>query len=831
VVERGPVRTRVVCRGRAGDAGEWELCFTLLAGEPEILVDERFSLPGKWSLGFSDGFHPGNLYYRSYPKGRGAVVTPALAEAAKPGSDVVFEWEPWSSWWLPNAGKWFGCYDGSDFLVFGARDSDVWVAPRTSREAATLHVQAKDGVLSIPFPLGKGERRWLVAALDRSAALADATEKAPGRAPLPQQSVIRQELPLDRIKDETLHWSGDEAHPLLYINAQELRALRESAPEGLVRPTGAITIDSLDTWLPYWLKTNDPEAGKALAAAALDFVQASVNEYFEQTRHYSFGFAPHHSPTMLAAANLGDAILGSGLWSADQEKRFRAQAAFLGYIVTRPDYWSPERGFAANPNMTTMVAAYQVALGCLLRSHPQAKSWVEAGLRELKDNELDTWSDSNGGWLEAPHYAMASYDYIMGCFIMARNCGFADHLHDPKMKRVLEWFAKIIPPPDSRTQGWRHLPPIGNTYRFEPSGEFGNAAFLWKEKDPAFAAQLQWMHRQQGSPTRPGVGGRWPVMAGYRSLFFDETLPEAVPAYGSELFPETGVVLRNRYASGNETMLYLIAGSHYQHYDYDSGSITLWGKGEAIADDFGYHSRAPILEHSMVETPYSSGLNMRIETFAPSPEADYVRGKLEGWTRQILFLKDEDPMGPNYFLITDTMLGAAPATWRLWLTGPNVALEPQAARFSGAGKVDADIVFLQPQAPELTVEPLSRQVYGNGEDGVYKQQTVTLHGLSAKAKTRQFAVVIYPRLKGEAAPKIIPLAEGRGVKVEGGAWTDYLFQSDKAFHFQEGPLEFEGTMGAVRIRGGKGVLSLGGKGRISWQKNTLESEEPARKPW
>src|SRR5204862_2463066 len=98
------------------------------------------------------------------------------------------------------------------------------------------------------------------------------------------------------------------------------------------------------------------------------------------------------------------------------------------------------------------------------------------------------------------------------------------------------------------------------------------------------------------------------------------------PAYGSELFPETGVVLRNKYPSERETMLYLIAGSHYQHYDFDSGSITLWGKGRIMADEFGYYGRAPVEDHSMVETGLSDGLNMRVKEFAPSAHLDYVRG-------------------------------------------------------------------------------------------------------------------------------------------------------------------------------------------------------------
>ena len=139
---------------------------------------------------------------------------------------------------------------------------------------------------------------------------------------------------------------------------------------------------------------------------------------------------------------------------------------------------------------------------------------------------------------------MLSYDYLLGCFLMAQNSGFNDYVFDPKMRKIAGWFAKISTPPDSRIKGWRHLPPIGNTYFNEPTGEFGLVARIWKEKDPEFAAQMQWMHRQQGSQPVPGIGGFYPSLAGYRALLTDPSIAEKAPSYGSELFPETGVVLR-----------------------------------------------------------------------------------------------------------------------------------------------------------------------------------------------------------------------------------------------------------------------------------------------
>ena len=127
--------------------------------------------------------------------------------------------------------------------------------------------------------------------------------------------------------------------------------------------------------------------------------------------------------------------------------------------------------------MTTSHYGYKAAAACFNPTHPEAKAWIADALREAHE-ELETWSDDNGGWMEAPHYAMVSYDALLGISIMANNAGLGGDLFHPKMKKVIEWLAKISTPPDSRYGGFRHLPPIGNTYLIEPTGEFGIVARL-----------------------------------------------------------------------------------------------------------------------------------------------------------------------------------------------------------------------------------------------------------------------------------------------------------------------------------------------------------------
>ena len=82
------------------------------------------------------------------------------------------------------------------------------------------------------------------------------------------------------------------------------------------------------------------------------------------------GFAPHWQSQILYAAHLADFQFGDAFLSDVEHDRLRAQAAFLAYTVSRPDYWSPARGFSANPGMTSTVAAYKAYLACLIHDHP-----------------------------------------------------------------------------------------------------------------------------------------------------------------------------------------------------------------------------------------------------------------------------------------------------------------------------------------------------------------------------------------------------------------------------------------------------------------------------
>jgi len=850
ILASGPVFVEVACEAQFAGGRIWRMRFRMQAGEPAIVVDESFACvkDTSWALHLKRGFPADHILFRYGKSGAdGRCGKTATWKIAPGAGEPAFVLEPWLRWWeRTRQGNWFGVYasGGKDLLAIGALNAATWVDPAVKsadRSPAKLLLSEGKSDLKLTFPLGGGRRRWMISALDTASCLAPITQDKPYQAPLPQQYLIKHgDIPLDRVKDYVLDWKGDhDNYPRLYVTKKDLARMRKTFkpdPKKLEQYRKAtINYHNMGGPITYYLATGDEALGRHLGATAVRGLQAAVDMYLKQTSLVTQGFAPHHQTRVLTSIILADSVLGATdkVLSADLRGRMRGQIAFLGYTVNRADYWSPRRGFSANPNMTTTVAAYQCAAACIIPSHPQAKTWIRGAMSELKDNQLDRWSDAAGGWLEAPHYAMVSYDYLVGCFLMARNAGFADHLYDPRMKKVAEWFAMISTPPDSRLANLRHMPCIGNTYVCEPTGEFGVIAGLWKDKDPRFAAEMQWMHLQHGSRATPGVGGFFPTLAGYRAALSDETITPRQPAYTSQLFPKTGLVLRNKYPCDRETYLHMIAGTNHDHYDRDSGSILLYGKGRLLVNDFGYYGHVTGKDHNMLMSPAArDSETMSISQFAASGTLDYVRGVKRAWTRQIAFVKDADVLGPNYFVLRDSLSPPDDATWRLYCTAAKVTVKGPNVLVAGKEDVDMDIIFIRPGRVDIKTRTISRSTWGLNDKVRYGRVTTTQRGLiAALSKGQNVTAVLYPRLKSDKPPTVTALADGNGVKVHTAWGTDYVFLSRKAMKFSQGDISFEGTIGAAAVRGKKLTLSLGAAGSISAGGETLKSDRPASKQW
>ena len=834
VTSRGPVFADAVCRVTFADKGTWTLHFRVLNAEPVALVRESFDAPGGGTVRLplsSKEFQPKGLLYRKGMGNLGQLDSWPIA----PGR--AYTLEPWLRWYISERqGNWIALHDEKSMLMLAALRPSEWKDPDWKGKAAQLApvvaVTAEKDEVFAELPLGGGSRIWMLGTPARDESLAPLKGQNLRIAPLPQKYLIKHgDFPLEVVKDYVLEWKGDhENYPRLFVSKAALPGLRatlKNDPNEVKRWTSQQPIDkyNIDAPLQAYFASQDAQLAAAIVEKNREWLAAMVDGVLVQNDRVTLGVAPHmQSVLLLPTINLADGILGSDAVKPEVRKQMLAQLAFLGYAVNRDDYWSPARGFAANPNMTTTVALYQTAFASLLSSHPQAKDWAKRGLSELR-HQLYAWSDEDGGWLEAPHYAMVAFDHMIGAFLMASNAGLSKDLHDDRVRKVMEWLAKISTPRDRRTGGFRHYPPIGNTYMGEGTGMFGIVAGLWKDRDPKFAAEMQWMNEEHGSPP-VGLFGPFGTFAGYRSLLKSHGVAPKAPSYGSEWFRKTGVVLRHGFGTDRETYLHLIAGSQHEHYDLDSGSIVLWGKGRLLADDFGYIGRHASQWHSLLRSAaVADDSTMTIDTFAPGKALDYVSGKKGAWQRQIAFLKDADPAGPTGFLIRDSHGVDDEATWRLWLTAKKVTVHANGATVEGEDDVDLEVFFHDAAKLGLKTEETVQKGMGrrDGKEGPTETRQTAL--LATRKGKGAIAVLLWPRLKKEAAPKVTWFADGSGVQIETAAGTDYVFLSDATAKgvSADRKVTFDTQAGAVQQRNKSATLTLGSAGTIQHGEKKLES--------
>jgi len=597
---------------------------------------------------------------------------------------------------------------------------------------------------------------------------------------------------------EVLRWPGIEKdpHPCLYVTVKDVAGAKQSRTDkAALAELKQFNIDGrLDEVIAAALVAENPAAEAAIIAAAGPALDGLLKAIPSTTVGHK---GPHaYSKPFGVAVALADAALAAKSLTPEERGEIAGKVAKLCYAVNDPMYYSPECPHGSLcPNMFTSAALYRLALAALIPSHPKAKGWFDGALAELRQ-ELADWVDPQGGMAETPHYSMVIFDQWLGGFLIARNAGAPDEggLFDPRMRKAIEWFGNISTP---RVPGnFRRLPTVGHTYANERTGEFGVMACLWKQKDPAFAAELEWMHREHVQQPEPGILSYYPAFMGYRSFFRESGVEPKQPAWGSRCYQETGVQLRNTIGSDRETTLYLIAGRFHSHYFNDSGSITIWGKGSELCDEDDYQNRRNPQSregHSMVDKPatFNEERVMELQEFSTTPDLDYVNGVRMGWRRQIAFVKDADPLGPNYFVIADTLdAKSVPTFWRLFLRAEKITPTPTGVTVTGREDVDMDIIFLRPA-------------------GV-KPQILADHVSVALERAGTLTAVLYPRLRTEQPPVVTPLADGAGVTVKTAAGTDTIYLNPEPVKADVGGQPFEGKVCLVKQRGGQARTSLPG---------------------
>ena len=590
----------------------------------------------------------------------------------------------------------------------------------------------------------------------------------------------------------------DVQHPRLYVTSKDVDQARETltppefeALKNRQFPDHYDGVGNPDEMVFAALVADNPSAKRAVVAVVFQAFEKLLAAMPDTINKRS---GPHnYSRHAGLAASLADAAFAGDLLTFAQRAELRKQILAVNQLLHHPDYWDPASGKSSlNPNMTTSANGYRMMFAALIPDHPESAGWMQSAYADLQE-EVDHWIDPQGGMIECPHYSMVIFDQWIGSFLIARNAGMADdgNLFHPQLRRAMEWFGNISTPRDINSNNLRRWPTLGHTYANERTCAFGMMACIWKDRDPEFAAAMAWMDREHGQFGEPGIFSYYPGVMGYRRFFRNSDVQPRVPKWGSRVYSETGVLLRNTLGSDRETVLHLIGGRNHSHYFNDSGSITIWGKGrELLTEDDYQNRRNPESReaHSMPDKPAT--LNgervMAIREFSSSAELDYVSGTRRGWQRQVVFVKDRDPLQPNYFVLADTLdAKSVPTIWRLFVGGEIVQSEG-GVTVRGEQDVDLDIVFVRPREPQLDVheDRIELSVAGAG--------TVT--------------VVLYPRLKTERAPKVTPLLDGAGVEVQTSGGVDRVVVGPEDAEYSWGGRMFRGRVGLLSNRAGRKAL-------------------------
>jgi hypothetical protein len=856
VLERGPVRSRAVATTRFGNGDIWTITLDMQAHEPAIKVHERFdcATPRTFRLDFSKNFNAAFSLSRSTSvqpfdgssRAYGTYIVRSLAGAM---SEVVLI-EPWVHWGgqatrttsFSLAGP-----DWSNVVYFAASSPEKWVDPAIPNQeraaVAVPVVRSAEGDVTLTYTLARGEREYLIGSVpgDADRASYDAKKTVPTQGQLAQMK--HSDFPLDRVKSYTLAWPLEKRGRVGFLSEEHQRTLLhgfsvdEKTLAGLRQQEPAF--HNLEAILPAYLVTRDPVLERKLVEASLKQVQEKVDLLVRLDDWMStVGMAPHHHREFVTTCNMLSTVYRSGQMTADERQRLDAQLAFLGYLFSRDAFCSVDRGFAGFPNMTACVYGVRAAIASVVPGHPMRTEWMKDGVGGLRAMFLDKWSDGNGQWhgasTESLSYTRLTFDLVLGALYQSYASGVdPEAIYHPTIRLMGQWYGEVATPRDARIMNWRHDPPVGHVYRFDmlPS-QFALLAFMWKERDPGFAANMKWMQLQQGNQQVNSVGGFIPSFAGYRKLFMANDVEPKAPRYESRHWKESSVILRSHFNHELENMLYMIAGRGHSHYDQDSGSVTIWGKGEIIADDFGYYGYAPGSDHSMIDSPAANPARlMSISDFQTSDVVDYTRGEKDAWTRRVMHVKHPDPAGPNYFVLHDVLATPSSATWRLWLSAQDVQIHGDRAIASGLHRIDSDIVFARlPPGAALATERKTRTSAGVDGTGRYLGSTTnTQIGLILDAKSlSETLAVVYPRLKTDPAPQIVPIAGGKGLRITTAWGTDFVFASDETITFTDGPLSFEGTVGFARVVDGKATLDLKEGGTIAYGELSITNATPRR---
>ncbi len=853
-VDAGAVTTDATLR-YGFEHGTYRVRLRVIRGQPEVLWDEEFDFARRdarlvWDCAAGhDLTHALWMHRLSAYEYRRTDLGIARNYRLQFNNEVT-TFRPWIPWYINDITTWMELWESGQQYAVGIFTGDplAWnPRDRQAYEDAFFRLTVtpeREALLALP--LRQGVRAFGLSYAERTPDERIGRRSSDvGLTDTACRKVKYAETPLDEVKDYVLTYEGDavQRYPR-WLFAEADRQAWVDRLAGLETPGGELWLLGMDEGLespvadfgahtrqmaPVVIADPVGTADPVRAGMLLNSLSA-VRAILWHATGPGMGVAPHNWMTSGPLRGLMPLLdISPRLLTEREREVVRARMLFCAYTWSSRRFWWPEAGLHWLPNMTTIVKIPVGFVALTYPDHPRAQEWLEFTMTEV-ERQFEEWTGPDGGWIEAPHYAAVSLDYLAGIGYAMLNAGHPSPLHDPRLRGAIEWLARTSTPPNPDFDNRRQLGTIGHTYHHEASNLFGYMALAWRERDPEFSAHMQWLWNEQGLPMHPFIGGAAPTTEGYRHLMTDPDLPAAAPDWTSQHFRELGVVLRSGFPGDRETWAYLPQGGMHTHYDHDHGSFSLWGKGRLLCADWG-RNQVPASQYNRVVGGGALLEGGRIADFAAQPRADYVLNEQGAWTRRVLLVKDEDPTGPTYLVLRDNLAGEGKGDWWLWLhTAEKPVLDVNVVRMRGRHDVDMDVWLSTPggQAPalldggpDLDTRTLPISCAASGYRSSQEGLRLDLPGGS------RLVSVLYPRLHGEAAPTITSFQDGRLLVVESAAGKDYVFLSDVHAEIGHEDVQFQGTVGVVQVREDRTTLTLSAPGTITAAGRTLRSDEPA----
>jgi len=633
---------------------------------------------------------------------------------------------------------------------------------------------------------------------------------------------------------------------------------------------GSNPLDEVKDWVLDW---PDPIADAQWAAESSEAGKTALElmrgwrEIKRALGHYGmYSMWNHRSLTHIRYPRIQPVIDSPKDLTAEDRRELRRLCAYQAYALNSLEHFPWGVGsHLGNPNMTIMAMDARIKSSQLVGDHPMFQQWGRWTLDCTRDY-IHRFTRESGAPYENPHYTLGvTVQGIAEVNKVLMETKIGDAFDSERFHRCMRFVFDWLSPPDPRFNGYRVVLPLGNcSYQSVPPAMAEMIVRYYKDRDPELAGQFQWCANQ----TLPD-GKKLKVVK------------DIVPKLGSVYYEDYGVSFRHGFGTPHETLFHIMAGNCNGHYELETDQMcyTLYAKGQPINLHFG-NGYFPIFNRPWLRNRVSIDHRREVSerndaktlAVAFTPEAEYMRaakdidrldagtteyppdygsGKsdpiflqphedipLTTYYRQVLFLKDQDPKGPNYFILRDEFGGTPtkPTDLSLWFLANGMERKGDVFHYDGQCLVDMDVFVSEPAdlEPETGKFGHRQQPYirYTGFDPNYhpggKRWEEQLFLRIKQPPGKGYLVVLYPRLKeGDPEAKFTRLDES-AVKIETPLATDYAFLRPFAFRFKDDRVSFRGMGGAVRFyEGGKiAVVNCEGEAEFVVVGKTITGQGP-----